>query len=340
MPITQLSSATRENIIALSSHTSKSHRQIARDLQLPNNTVSRIIKLHQETGSVAPRPRSGRPRITTSATDRILRHEVLRNPFISADELKRSLAPHLDKVSVRTIQHRLQKEMGMPARKPVRKPYVTAKMRESRLEFCRQHQQWTVNDWKKVLFSDESTFKQQDCVPKVVRRPQRSSSLDPRFTCKTVKHSPGVMAWGCFGYHGRGALAFLEPGKKMNSENYISILEDKLGDFMELRGCDVFQQDKAPCHTSKRTMTWFRNKGVTVLPWPGNSPDLNPIENLWQQVKTKINHDKCNSVAALRQEVTRVWCMETSQEACARLVESMPRRIAAVQKARGYPTKY
>jgi transposase-like protein len=336
----EVTQAIRQQIIALSINTSKSHREIGRDLSLPNNTVSRIIKLHQETGSTTPRQRSGRPRATTTTADRALRREVLKKPFITAAKLKRTMAPMLDSVSVRTIQHRLQKDMHMPARKPVRKPFVTPKMRKSRLEFCRKHKDWTVEQWKSVLFSDESTFKQFDCLPQVVRRPPGSSPLDPKFTAKTVKHSPGVMAWGCFSYRGRGGLSFLEKGKKMNSDEYIKILDEKVIDSMRRHNCTTFQQDKAPCHTSKRTMAWFVNNDIQVLSWPGNSPDLNPIENLWLIVKKKINYDACKSLDSLKQEVTRVWCMEVTPEVCANLIESMPRRITQVIKNKGYPTKY
>ena len=73
-----------------------------------------------------------------------------------------------------------------------------------------------MENWKTIIFSDESTFKQFDCLSQVVRRPSGSSSLDPKFTSKTIKHSPGVMVWGYFSHRGRGGLSFLEKDKKMN----------------------------------------------------------------------------------------------------------------------------
>ncbi len=50
----------------------------------------------------------------------------------------------------------------------------------------------------------------------------------------------------------------------------------------------IFQQDLAPAHSAKATSTWFKDHGIPVLNWPANSPDLNPIENLWGIVKRKM----------------------------------------------------
>ena len=87
-------------------------------------------------------------------------------------------------------------------------------------------------------------------------------------------------------------------------------------------------------------MAWFDDNDVRVLSWPGNSPNLNMMESLWRNMKKKINYGACKSLPSLRQEVTRVCCLETTREVCANLVESMPRRIAQVIKNCGCPTKY
>ena len=104
--------------------------------------------------------------------------------------------------------------------------------------------------------------------------------------------------------------------------------------------CSAYQQDNAPCQTRKPTKAWFVTNNIRVLELPGNCPDINPIENLWQSMKCKIDCKRCTSLNILRAEVTRVWCLETSPEGCANLVASMPRRLAAVLQNRGYPTKY
>ncbi len=90
-----------------------------------------------------------------------------------------------------------------------------------------------------------------------------------------------VMIWAAMSSAGVGPLCFLK--STVNAAIYQEILEhfmlpsaDKLygdADF-------IFQQDLAPAHTAKGTKSWFNDHGVTVLDWPANSPDLNPIENL------------------------------------------------------------
>ncbi len=100
-----------------------------------------------------------------------------------------------------------------------------------------------------------------------------------------------------------------------------------------------FQQDLAPAHTAKGTKSWFNDHGVTVLDWPANSPDLNPIENLWGIVKRKMRDTRPNNADDLKAAIKATWASIPPQQ-CHKLITSMPRRIEAVIKAKGAPTKY
>ncbi len=139
---------------------------------------------------------------------------------------------------------------------------------------------------------------------------------------------------------GVGPLCLLQ--STVNAAIYQEILEhfmlpsaDKLygdADF-------IFQQDLAPAHTAKGTKSWFNDHGVTVLDWPANSPDLNPIENLWGIVKRKMRDTRPNNADDLKAAIKATWASIPPQQ-CHKLITSMPRRIEAVIKAKGAPTKY
>ncbi len=101
----------------------------------------------------------------------------------------------------------------------------------------------------------------------------------------------------------------------------------------------IFQQDLAPAHTAKSTKSWLNDHGVTVLDWPANSPDLNPIENLWGIVKRKMRNKRPKNADELKATVKETWASIPPQQ-CHKLITSMPRRIEAVIKAKGAPTKY
>jgi hypothetical protein len=182
--------------------------------------VSLIIKKHRETGSTAVAPLSGRPRKTTIRDDKMIAREVKKNPFITSLEIKAALAPRLDHVAPRTILSRLSAELSMRARKPGMKPLISKAARLKRLSWCRQYQSWTANEWKRVIFSDESTFTLLTNTHQHVRLPPGASPLDPRYTKKTVKHPPSVMVWGCFSHLGHGTLSFLNSNQRMNSQLY------------------------------------------------------------------------------------------------------------------------
>ncbi len=166
-------------------------------------------------------------------------------------------------------------------RKRATKPLLNQRQRQKHLTWAVEKNNWTVAQWSKVLFSDESKF----CIsfenqgPRVWRK-----SGEAQIPCclkSSVKFPQSVMIWAAMSSAGVGPLCFLK--STVNAAIYQEILEhfmlpstDKLygdADF-------IFQQDLAPAHTAKGTKSWFNDHGVTVLDWPANSPDLNPIEKL------------------------------------------------------------
>ncbi len=86
----------------------------------------------------------------------------------------------------------------------------------------------------------------------------------------------------------------------------------------------IFQQDLAPAHSAKATSTWFKDHGIPVLNWPANSPDLNPIENLWGIVKRKMRYARPNNAEELKATIRATWALITTEQ-CHRLIDSMPR---------------
>jgi len=148
------------------------------------------------------------------------------------------------------------------------------------------------------------------------------------------------MVWGSFSANGRGSLYFVEPKTTVNSAEYLKILQSKLLQTLHIHHCRIFQQDGAPAHTSRVVKQWMSSHGIQVLEWPGNSPDLNPIENLWMMMKRKVRKYQPNNLQDLIFYIKRVWCQEITPQLCQKLVNSMPSRISAVLKHGGYPTKY
>jgi hypothetical protein len=131
----------------------------------------------------------------------------------------------------------------------------------------------------------------------------------------------------------------------MTSDVYCHILKTTLKDSLEWWGMGyediVFQQDNDPKHTSYMTEKWLSNHGVTVLDWPAQSPDLNPIEHLWHSLKLKLSkyETKAESIGILWSRVEKEW-NSFSAEDCNRYIESMPDRVKAVLKAKGGSTRY
>ncbi len=147
------------------------------------------------------------------------------------------------------------------------------------------------------------------------------------------------MIWAAMSSAGVGPLCFLK--STVNAAIYQEMFRALHASFCWQAYGDadfIFQQDLAPAHTSKGTKSWFNDHGVTVLDWPANSPDLNPIENLWSIVKRKMRDTRPNNADDLKATVKETWASIPPQQ-CHKLITSMPRRIEAVIKAKWAPAK-
>ncbi|KAH7699637.1 hypothetical protein AAVH_33258, partial [Aphelenchoides avenae] len=92
----------------------------------------------------------------------------------------------------------------------------------------------------------------------------------------------------------------------------------------------------APCHVARPVREWFQQNGIRVVEWPAQSPDLNPIENLWNIVKRKIGRKNFSTKAGLFEAVSTAWD-EIPYETIIELVNSMPKRCLEVICSNGMP---
>lgn len=102
----------------------------------------------------------------------------------------------------------------------------------------------------------------------------------------------------------------------------------------------MFQQDNAPCLTAKKVKQWMADNSIRVLSWPAQSPNLNPLENLWNRIGVLISKDKRTSKIKLMELIVQSWLRVVMPEELKTPIDSMPRCCRAVIENDGWPTTY
>lgn len=336
----ELSDEQRKIVIDLHND-GKSLREIAKIMKRSASTIQYVVSKYKKSGQFKKSRRNVNRCKLTRRHCSFLRRQIRIDPSVSGVTLAASLAQNFGiHVTPQTVRNYVKK-IGYKSRYAVRKPFVSLINKQKRIAFAKKYQNKDSNFWKRVIFTDESKFniKSSDGRVKIWR--EKNTSLSRHNLIPTFKHGGGsVMVWGCFSASGVGNLHFVDG--IMTARDYINILKQNLKQSAAKLGISsdfIFQQDNDPKHTALDSRLWILYNCPKYLKTPPQSPDLNPIENLWSIFKKKMKHYDIRNVNDLKVSLRTEW-NKISPQLTSKLVESMPRRLSAVIKQKGYPTKY
>lgn len=312
-----------------------SHRRIARHLGRSDQTVRRCWDQWVSEGTHTRRPGSGRPRQTTSRQDRLILRQARILPTSSVSTIQRQVAPSLQvPVSASTISRRLA-EGHLVSRRPLRVLPLTPTHCRVRLQWCRSRRNWTATEWNRVVFSDESKYSMasDDGRVRVWRLP--GQRLNPAFFVERhTSPTAGVMVWGAIAYDSRSPLVVIRG--TITAQRYVQdILQPHVLPLMAGLPGAIFQQDNARPHTARMSQACLRQ--VATLPWPARSPDLSPIEHVWDHIGRQLRQP--TSLHNLEIQLQQLWT-DMPQDTIRDLYASMPARITSCIQCRGDPTGY
>ena len=280
---------------------------------------------------------TGRKRKLTVRDDRHIAHEA-SNKATSANKIKRSL--HLD-VSKQTILRSIHANTSLVHEKYKERPAISLKNVQERRDFAIHHVQWS-DEWKRVIFSDEKKFNLDG--PDGWNYYWHDLRKDHITYAKRKYGGCSVKVWLAISCDRKSKVAFYKGA--LNSRKCQDILRDYLlpmeTEIALLYEDDpIFQQDNDSAHVSDATLEWLEAKGITLLGWPANSPDLSPIENVFGVLSRAVYADnhQFSTVRELEEKIVACWD-NLSQESIRAHIDSMNQRMIEVIEHQGKSTSF
>ena len=315
---------------------------IAAEFKVHPSTVRKYAR--KFWASLSPSKR-GRSTIVSDAAKEYIKIQVIRGHLLTAREVHQKLLDFGYKLSYVSAVNVL-KSMGFHAKLKKKKPLLKPEHKKQRLAWAKKHRNWTVDQWRQVIFSDETKINiwGSDGVKYYWKR--KDDVLRPHHLDLTVKHGGGkLIMWGCITAKGPGYGCQIYDGA-MDSKVYQHILGTTYMETLDYYGFDkeqvYLQHDNDPKHKSKSTQQWLTDNSIRhINDWPSQSPDLNPIEHVWHQLKLRLSSysTHARNIDELWERVDREW-NSFDEDLCRRYIDSMPARIEAVIKAKGGHTSY
>jgi transposase len=259
-------------------------------------------------------------------------------------ELENRFSPNIRTPSKSGVQQFIAAN-GFKMIKLLKKPLVSIKNQRKRIEFAEENLEELDRLMHETIWSDETMVRK---LPKHQEISFRChSNVDRENLPSNLQvHSGGfgVMFWGCFSSLGLGPLVALEGNQ--NQDSYLATLREFLLPEIETARDKfnvqmTFMQDNAPCHKTQKVLNFLAENNIPTLNWPPQSPDMNPIENLWAIIKFRRQKKfgiPLNRLELIEQ-VFQIW-EEIDEELIGSLTNSIENRLREVIRLKGKPTKY
>jgi transposase len=314
--------------------------KIATKFNVHPSTIGRIIAKFKKTGVYTKTKQSGRPKKLSKMDVRQLEDLVIHERRGNLEDFRKLMRVE---VSVSTLRRALH-ELGIFCRVARKKPHLSPKQIVNRLAFAKKYKDWTVEQWRKVLWTDEASFERGKATRRAHswRRNEEANNLD----CLAATFKSGrisVMVWGGIMHGKKTDLAVFEQKVQKTAVYYRDrVYKGPLLRFMEGTRDFLLMEDGAPIHRSNAPLFWRQENGVEkIMDWPAQSPDLNPIENLWYKMKLVVNLKANNMMmyADFTEVIQSAWDSITPEN-FNHLIDSMPRRMQAVIDAKGASTRW
>jgi transposase len=328
-----LSDDQRKEILTLHNKAGFGSRRIAETLKIGRRTVQRVLKKYQENETVKNLPGQGRKRKTTREMTKKIKAKAKRRK--SAPQIARDLSQEVPGgISETTVRRRL-KEMGGQYLVIKKLEELSPDQEQRRLQFARARKDHT---WRYELFVDEKSWEIGVPLQKCWQFPNN------RVTDERKRHPPKIHCWGGIGYHFKTRLYFFK--KNLNADLYGKILRNRLPPEYRynlnpsLYNKWILVQDNDPKHKSKIVTELLDDIAPDrIKDFPANSPDFNPIEDIWSFMQTTLQYKKIKDIPALKRHLTEIW-NNLDMNVIRASVESLPKRMAECIKRKGKRTDY
>ena len=317
--------------------------EIAAHLSLPQTTVQHIYDHFAATGSVKPLKSPGRPRKLTERDERGIVRYAKANRRATLTEITNVTPASVSESTVRRVLHQAK----IFARVAPKKPFLSSFHQSKRLAFAKEHQNWTAEQWAKVIWIDESTFEIGKAFRRVLVWRTANEKYYPECLTPTFKSGrTSVMIYACFAGSEKSTLVFMPKGER-TAVDFVRLCYEGEGGLKAFREQinihdAILMEDGAPVHRSNAPKKWREDQGLTKLDWPANSPDLNPIENIWAILKDAVQHrhtPRPKTVDEMKEALQMEW-EKIPGSSLSKLLSSMPARMQAGIKAKGGPTRW